>query len=92
MASLRQDGNVRKYAYKLQELAMQMSGMQDEELLDRFVRELKPRIRMEVVMREPETFDEAVKLADRFDSLFSPGFGFGRQPRGNQIGINPCLS
>jgi hypothetical protein len=89
MASLRQDGNVRTFAYKLQELAMQVPGMQDEELLDRFVRGLKPRTRMQVVMREPETFDQAVKLADRFDSLFSPGFGFDGQPRGNRIGTNP---
>jgi hypothetical protein len=40
-------------------------------------------------MREPETFDQAVKLADRFDSLFSPGFGFDRQRSGNRIGTNP---
>jgi hypothetical protein len=56
--------------------------MQDEELLDRFVRGLKPRTRMDVVMREPQSFDEAVKLADRYDSLFSPRFSFNRQPSG----------
>jgi hypothetical protein len=38
---------------------------------------------MEVVMREPQSFNEAVKLADRYDSLFSPGFSFtNRQPSG----------
>jgi hypothetical protein len=89
MASLKQDGSVRTYAYKLQELSTQVPSMQDEELLDRFIRGLKPRTRMEVVMREPESFDEAVKLADRFDSLFFPGFGFDRQPKGNRIGTNP---
>jgi hypothetical protein len=68
---------------------MQVPSMQDEELLDRFIRGLKTRTRMEVVMREPGSFDEAVKLADRFDSLFSPGFGFDRQPRANRIGTNP---
>jgi hypothetical protein len=36
---------------------------------------------MEVTMRAPASFDEAVKLADRHDSLFS-GFGFSRQPSG----------
>jgi hypothetical protein len=33
-------------------------------------------------MREPQSFDEAVKLADRYDSLCSPGFGFARQLSG----------
>ena len=75
MAGLRQDGGVRIFAQKLQELAMQVPNMQDDELLDRFVRGLKPRTRQEVVMREPATFEEAVRLADRFDSLFSPTLG-----------------
>ena len=61
---------------------MQISTIHDEELLDRFIRGLKPRTRMEVTMRDPPTFDEAVKLADRMDSLYTPGFGLDRQPKG----------
>ncbi|GAQ93110.1 hypothetical protein KFL_013050020 [Klebsormidium nitens] len=58
--------------------------MHDEELLDRFTRGLKPRTRMEVTvtMRDPRTFEETVKLADRMDSLYTPGFGLDRQPKG----------
>lgn len=82
MASLRQDGSVRIYAQKFQELSMQIPNMHDEELLDRFTRGLKPRTRMEVTMRDPRTFEEAVKLADRMDSLYTPGFGLDRQPKG----------
>jgi hypothetical protein len=73
---------MRTYAQRMQELAMQVPDMTDAELLDRFMRGLKPRTRMEVTMREPQSFDEAAKLADRYDSLFSPGFGFSRQPSG----------
>jgi hypothetical protein len=62
----------------MQELAMQVSDMTDAELLDRFMRGLKPRMRMEVTMREPQSFNEAVKFADRYDSLFNTGFGFSR--------------
>jgi hypothetical protein len=65
----------------MQELSLQIPGTSNEELLDRFARGLKPRTRMEVTMRAPASFDEAVKLADRHDSLFS-GFGFTRQPAG----------
>ena len=89
MASLRQEGSVRTYAHKFQELSMQIPNVHDEELLDRFVRGLKPRTRMEVTMREPSTFDEAVKLADRMDSLFTPGFGLDRQPKGRFNSTNP---
>jgi hypothetical protein len=74
----------------MQELAMQVPGIQDDELLDRFTRGLKPRTPMEVVMREPQSFDEAVKLADRYDSLFTPGFSFSRQPSGSSTqGVPP---
>jgi hypothetical protein len=65
LANLKQDGSVRVYAKKMQELAMQVPGIQDDDLLDRFTRGLKPRSRMEVVMRKPQSFDEAVKLVDR---------------------------
>jgi hypothetical protein len=82
LANLKQDGSVRSYAQKMQELFLQVPGMQDDELMDRFIRGLKSWTRMEVTMREPRSFDEAVKLADRYDSLFAPGFGFSRQPSG----------
>ncbi|GAQ84542.1 putative retrotransposon protein [Klebsormidium nitens] len=81
LAGLRQDGSVRTYAQTMQESSLQVPGIQDEELLDRFIRGLKPRTRQEVIMREPETFEEAVKLADRYDSLWgSAGLqsGFAR--------------
>jgi hypothetical protein len=82
LASLKQDGPMMTYAQKMQELALQVSDMTDPKLLDRFMRGLRSRTRMEVAMREPQSFDDAVKLADRYDSLFSPGFGFSRQPSG----------
>jgi hypothetical protein len=80
LASLKQDGSVRIYAQKMQDPALQVPDITDHELPDRFVRGLKPRTRMEVTMRELQSFDEAVILADRYDSLFSPGFGFACQP------------
>jgi hypothetical protein len=64
---------------------VQIPSVQDDELKDRFIRGLKTRTRMEVTMRDPETFEDAVKLADKFDSLFTPGlagFGFKQQTPG----------
>jgi hypothetical protein len=83
LADFKQTSSVRAYAHKMQDLALQIPNMHDEELLDRFVRGLKPRTRQEVVMREPTSFEKAVQLADRYDSLFMPGFGFNRQPSGS---------
>jgi hypothetical protein len=82
LANLKQEGSVRTYAQKMQELAVQIPSVQDDELKDRFIRGLKTRTRMEVTMRDPETFEDAVKLANKFDSLFTPGlagFGFKQQ-------------
>jgi hypothetical protein len=81
VACLKQDGLVRNCAQKMQELSLQIPGITDEKLLDRFIRGLKPRTRMEVTMRAPASFDDAVKLADHHNSLFSD-FGFTRQPAG----------
>ncbi|GAQ92386.1 hypothetical protein KFL_010010040 [Klebsormidium nitens] len=72
-----------------QAASSEVPNIQDDELLDRFVRGLKPRTRMEVTMREPATFEDAVKLADRMDSLFSPGFGLDRQPKGRSTTYTP---
>jgi hypothetical protein len=67
LAGLVQNGSVRAYATKMQELALQIPDISEEgELKDRFIRGLKRRTHEAVVMREPGTFDEAVKLADRY--------------------------
>lgn len=92
LANLKQEGTVRAYAQKMQELFLRVRGMQDDELMDRFIRGLKSRTRMEVTMREPQSFDEAVKIADRYDSLFAPGFGFSRQPSGYSSRALPTVS
>lgn len=75
LASLRQTGSVHEYVRQFQELVMQIPGIDHAEQLDRFVRGLKTQTRREVIMREPLTLDEAVRMADRYDSLIS-GMGF----------------
>lgn len=70
LANLVQDGSVREYATKMQELAMQIPDLGEGELMDRFIRGLKRRTHQEVVMREPLDFEDAVRIADRYDSLY----------------------
>jgi len=38
-------------------------------ILDKFIRGLKPKTRIEVELRDPRTPDEAYRLADRFDRI-----------------------
>jgi Ty3 transposon capsid-like protein/Zinc knuckle len=68
-AQLRQEGTVYNYVSKLQALAMQMTGLTDAIKLDKFIRGLKPKTRIEVELRDPKTTDEAYRLADRFDRI-----------------------
>jgi hypothetical protein len=68
-ALLRQDGTVYNYVSKLQALAMQMTGLTESSKLDKFIRGLKPKTRIEVELRDPKTCAEAYRLADRFDRI-----------------------
>lgn len=86
LAGLVQNGSVRAYATKMQELALQIPDINEGELNDRFIRGLKRRTQEAVVMREPGTFDEAVKLADRYDSLWGFANLFSNQPRKTAAG------
>jgi hypothetical protein len=86
LAGLVQSGSVRSYATKMQELALQIPDINKGELKDRFIRGLKRRTQEAVVMREPSTFDEAVKLADRYDSLWGSANLFSNQPRKTAAG------
>jgi hypothetical protein len=52
-ANLRQYGSVFEYVSILTALAMQIKGLSQSQILDKFIRGLKPKIRIEVELREP---------------------------------------
>lgn len=68
-AQLRQTTTVAEYVGRFQKLAMQLTRMEPEHLLDKFLRGLKPKTRMELELKDPQTLAEAIRLADRFDSI-----------------------
>jgi Retrotransposon gag protein/Zinc knuckle len=68
-ANLRQHGTVFEYVSVLTALAMRIPGLGQTQILDKFVRGLKPKTRIEVELRDPKTTDEAYRLADRFDRI-----------------------
>ena len=67
IADLRQVSSVRDYTSRFRQLTNIITNMSETEKLDRYVRGLKPRTRQEVDMKEPQTFIEAVKIAERID-------------------------
>jgi Ty3 transposon capsid-like protein/Zinc knuckle len=68
-ANLRQHGTVFEYVSVLTALAMRIPGLGQNQILDKFIRGLKPKTRIEVELRDPKTPDEAYRLADRFDRI-----------------------
>ena len=68
-ANLRQYGTVFEYVSVLTALAMRIPGLTPNHILDKFIRGLKPKTRIEVELRDPKTPDEAYRLADRFDRI-----------------------
>jgi hypothetical protein len=67
---LRQSGSVRDYTARFRQLCTTIGSMSEDEKLHRYVHGLKQVTQREVDIREPTTFAEAVKLAERVDRNF----------------------
>ena len=48
---------------------MQMGGIEEPSFLDKFICGLKPKTRTEVELHDPQTLTDAVRLADRYDTI-----------------------
>ena len=67
---IKQTGNYDEFFSKFQELANE-SGMGQDDLILLFSNALKPKCGLEVQIREPETIEEAYKIASKFESNFN---------------------
>lgn len=93
LARLTQTNSVRLYASTFKSLALEIPGMTDDERKDRFIRGLKKNTQKEVELREPATFEEAVRIAERYDAISYRMHNFesvsGASSRGNPQGPVP---
>lgn len=48
---------------------LEILGITKDEKIDRFVRGLKDNVRLEVELRELTTLNNAIKIADRYDTI-----------------------
>lgn len=78
LASLRQIYSVEAYTHAFRNLALEIPGMREEEKLDKYLRDLKNDIRIQVELQDPKSLDEAATLAERVDAIMS------RRGRGQQ--------
>ena len=69
LATLRQTTSVRAYATLMRNAALDVPDITDGELKDRFIRGLKTQTMRDVRMRTPATFEQAVQLAERYDTM-----------------------
>jgi hypothetical protein len=68
-ARLHQTKTVAEYISRFCTLVMQLPKQEQPMLVDKFIRGLKPKTRMELELKDPHTLDEAFRLADRFDAI-----------------------
>ena len=64
---LTQTGSVRDYTATFRHLVAIIGSISEDEKLDRYVRGLKTRTRCQVELKEPDSFDEACRLAEMID-------------------------
>ena len=69
LTKLKQSKSVQDYATTFRSLVLEISGISEDEKVDRFIRGLKDQIRMEVELREPSTLNDAIRIADRYDTI-----------------------
>jgi hypothetical protein len=69
LAALKQTHSVAKYNYDIGQLFLEIGDIHDSEKLDRYIRGLKDKIRMEVELAEPTTLADAMAKAQRVDGI-----------------------
>jgi hypothetical protein len=75
LAALKQTRSVRAFSSIYRTVCLLIPGMTEDEKLDRYVRGLKLKIKTEVLLREPQNVDEAMRLAEKYDDLLYGGRG-----------------
>lgn len=69
LARARQTSTISQFAAYMRSLELRIVDISEEELKDRFIRGITNRdIRRELFIRDPETFDEAVAIAERMEA------------------------
>ena len=69
--------SVADFLHKFRQVCIRISDLSEAEMLDKFLRALHTNVRMQVELKEPTTFEEAARYADRADNVLSRVSGQG---------------
>ena len=69
LADLKQTKSVREYTTKFRSVVLEIPRITEDEKLDRFIRGLQDKERIEVEMRELKTLEGAIRIADRYNLI-----------------------
>ena len=69
LGALRQLNTVSNFAAEFRRLILLLPELPESEKIDKFIRKLKPSIAKEVYLRDPQTLDEALRIAERCDMI-----------------------
>src|SRR3954469_23916777 len=94
LARLRQTSSVKAYNAAFTSTILEIPNISEEEMVDRYVRGLKEKVRVEVELREPTDLEEAMRITDRFDTIafaYTPrtSFYLTKQPEPRQTFVKP---
>ena len=79
---LTQKGSVKAYSAEFRRLLLQLPPMDEDNLVDRYLRGLKPQTRMEVELHDPQNLDDAERYAMLVDDI---RFRNGGMKRNNNL-------
>ena len=70
------------FLHKFRQVCIRIDDLSEAEKLDKFLRALNTNVRMQVELKEPTTFEEAARYADRADNMLTrvSGQGAGGKP------------
>lgn len=74
LSTLIQRGPVSKYADKFLKLALAAPDMGEAEKLSQFLQGFKTRICIEVELKDPNSLQEAIRMAERVDAAYYSRF------------------
>ena len=65
------------FLHKFRQVCIRINDLSEAEKLDKFLRALNANVRMQVELKEPTTFEEAARYADRADNVLTRVSGQG---------------
>lgn len=66
---IQQITSVAQYVAQFQTVVTHLQNMPEALVLEHFIRRLKPKLQLKVTLRKPQSLDEAIEIADRYDVL-----------------------